>query len=260
MGIGVLIIGDEILSGRRSDKHLAKAIELLGERGMSLDWARYCGDDRPHLIETLRQTFATGDIVFSFGGIGATPDDHTRQASAAALGRELVLHPEAAQEIRAAILARRGVEANATQLMMGEFPQGAELIPNPFNRIPGFTVSGHWFMPGFPEMSWPMMAWVLDTHYAHLHHARAWAEASIAVLDTNESALIDLMRDLESRFGVTIFSLPNFGSEGIPRHIDLGAKGEPEAVSAAMVAMRAALGVRGSPWCELVDLPKHVRQ
>ncbi|MFT3733871.1 MAG: molybdopterin-binding protein [Rhodocyclaceae bacterium] len=255
MGIGVLIIGDEILSGRRSDKHLAKAIELLSARGMALDWARYCGDDRPRLVETLQQSFATGDVVFSFGGIGATPDDHTRQSAAAALGLEIALHPEAASLIRATILERRGVEANALQLAMGEFPAGSAIIPNPFNRIPGFAIREHWFLPGFPQMSWPMMEWVLDTHYAHLHHARPWAEQSIAVLDTNESSLIELMRDLESRFGVTVFSLPNLGGEGVPRHIDLGAKGEPEAVEAAMAAMRAALTTRGAPWCELHALP-----
>lgn len=255
MGIGVLIIGDEILSGRRSDKHLSKAIELLSARGMTLDWARYAGDDRPRLIETLQQSFATGDVVFSFGGIGATPDDHTRQSAAAALGLEIALHPEAASLIRAAILARRGEEATALQLAMGEFPAGSGIIPNPFNQIPGFTIREHWFLPGFPQMSWPMMEWVLDTHYAHLHHARQWAEASIAVLDTNESSLIDLMRDLQDRFGVTVFSLPNLGGEGVPRHIDLGAKGDPAAVDAAMAAMRAALTTRGAPWCELHALP-----
>ncbi|GAB4058633.1 competence/damage-inducible protein A [Uliginosibacterium sediminicola] len=255
MGIGVLIIGDEILSGRRADKHLAKAIELLSARGMALSWARYCGDDRPLLIETLQQSFATGDVVFSFGGIGATPDDHTRQAAAAALGLDIVLHPEAERAIREAIFARRGVEAGPQQLAMGEFPAGSEIIPNPFNQIPGFSIREHWFLPGFPQMSWPMMEAVLDTHYAHLHHLTPWAEASLAVLDTNESALIDLMTDLQERFGVTVFSLPNLGGEGVPRHIDLGAKGEPAAVEAAMAAMREALTARAAPWCELGDLP-----
>lgn len=78
MGTGAIIIGDEILSGRRTDKHFAKVIELLSARGMALDWARYLGDDRGRLTMTLRRSFASGDIVFSFGGIGVTPDDHTR--------------------------------------------------------------------------------------------------------------------------------------------------------------------------------------
>src|SRR5471032_1178517 len=103
MGFGMIIIGDEILSGRRTDKHLPKVIELLSARGLSLDWAEYVGDDRERITPTLKRAFASGDIVFSTGGIGATPDDHTRQCAAAALGVPLELHPEAAELIRARI-------------------------------------------------------------------------------------------------------------------------------------------------------------
>jgi molybdopterin-biosynthesis enzyme MoeA-like protein len=90
---GLIIVGDEILSGKRQDKHLAKVIELLSARGLALAWVRYVGDDRPRITAALREAFASGDIVFSCGGIGATPDDHTRQCAAAALGRPLELHP-----------------------------------------------------------------------------------------------------------------------------------------------------------------------
>ncbi|MBH9738101.1 molybdopterin-binding protein, partial [Burkholderia cepacia] len=69
MAFGVIIIGDEILSGRRSDKHLPKVIELLGARGLALEWAQYVGDDPARITETLRRSFASGDIVFSTGGI-----------------------------------------------------------------------------------------------------------------------------------------------------------------------------------------------
>src|ERR1700731_2240411 len=100
MGFGMVIVGDEILSGRRTDKHLPKVIELLSSRGLSLDWAEYIGDDRERITATLKRSFASGDIVFSTGGIGATPDDHTRQCAAAALGVPLELHPEAAELIR----------------------------------------------------------------------------------------------------------------------------------------------------------------
>eukprot|EP01034_Spumella_vulgaris_P008226 gene8226-10467_t len=99
--IGLIIVGDEILSGKRSDKHLPKVIELLAQRGLSLSWVRLVGDDRDRITATLREAFAGGDVVFSCGGIGATPDDHTRQCAAAALGVDLVLHPEARQLIEA---------------------------------------------------------------------------------------------------------------------------------------------------------------
>jgi len=146
MSIGAIIIGDEILSGKRADKHFPKVIELLALRGMALDWAQVLGDDRVRLTEALRRSFATDDIVFSFGGIGVTPDDHTRQAAAAALGVGIALHPAAEREIR----ARFGDETTPQRLMLGEFPIGSEIIPNPYNRIPGFSVGRHYFFPGFP--------------------------------------------------------------------------------------------------------------
>ena len=91
--IGALIIGDEILTGKRQDRHLAHVIETLAARGLALDYAHYAGDDRERLTSFLRDSFARNDILFSFGGIGATPDDHTRQAAAAALGVPLERHP-----------------------------------------------------------------------------------------------------------------------------------------------------------------------
>src|SRR3954469_9539472 len=94
--IGLVIVGDEILSGKRADKHLPRLIELLSARGLQLGWAEYVGDKPERITETLRRAFAGGDIVFSCGGIGATPDDHTRQCAAKALGVELELHPQAA--------------------------------------------------------------------------------------------------------------------------------------------------------------------
>ena len=81
---GLIIIGDEILSGKRQDKHLPKVIDLLKARGLGLAWARYVGDDRRQITAALKDAFASGDVVFSCGGIGATPDDHTRQCAAAA--------------------------------------------------------------------------------------------------------------------------------------------------------------------------------
>ncbi len=97
---GLIIIGDEILSGKRTDRHLPKVIELLKARGLSLDYAEYVGDSPERITATLKRAFASGDVVFSTGGIGATPDDHTRQCAADALGVALALHPQAAELIR----------------------------------------------------------------------------------------------------------------------------------------------------------------
>lgn len=251
MAIGAYIIGDEIVSGRRQDKHFAKLIELLAARGLQLAWATYIGDERPRLIEALRRSFAADDIVLAFGGIGATPDDHTRQAAAAALGVPLELHLEAEREIRARFAndPKCTEELLQRRFRLGEFPAGARVIPNPFNRIPGFNVADHWFMPGFPEMAWPMTEWVLDTHYRHLHHARQIAREAILVFDAGEGDLLDLMNAISEKYAsATLSSLPSFGGNGVRRHIELGMIGEPRQVTAAMAEIRAELTRRGVEW------------
>ncbi len=110
MAIGLIIIGDEILSGKRLDKHFSQVVAILAARGLQLGWAEFIGDDRARITATLRRTLASDDIVFSCGGIGATPDDHTRQCAAAALGVPLQLHPEAKRLIQERIIemARAG--------------------------------------------------------------------------------------------------------------------------------------------------------
>lgn len=245
MGFGVIIIGDEIIRGKRQDKHLPKAIEILAARGLKLDWAEYLGDSRERITATLRRTFASADVVFSFGGIGATPDDHTRQCAAAALGTELMIHPGAEAELR----ARWGAEATPQRLRMGEFPIGAALIPNPYNRVPGFSYAAHYFVPGFPVMAWPMMEWVLDTHYAHLFNREVEADDSIMVYDAAESTLTPLMERLESEFaGLKVYSLPSMGEHGVRRHIELGARGDPASVAAALASMRVEVVTLGGRW------------
>jgi len=251
MAIGLIIIGDEILSGKRTDKHFGKVVELLSARGLQLGWAEYIGDDRERITATLRRSFATGDIVFSTGGIGATPDDHTRQCAAAALGRPLVLHPEAKAKIleRIADVAREaGTEPqwdtpdNLHRLKMGEFPQGADIIPNPYNKIPGFTVGTHHFVPGFPVMAWPMIEWVLDTHYPQLFNREPRLERSVLVFEGAEAALTPLMDAIEARFPlVKVFSLPSVGDATTRRHIELGVKGEPVQTAAAFEVLVAGL-------------------
>jgi len=255
MAIGLIIIGDEILSGKRADKHFPKVIELLSARGLQLDWAEYIGDQRSRITATLCRTFASGDIVFCCGGIGATPDDHTRQCAAAALGVPLVLHPEAKAKIQERI-TDMAVEAGMTpdlnsaenlqRLKMGEFPQGARIIPNPFNKIPGFSVAHHHFVPGFPVMVGPMIASVLDTEYAHLFGREARLEKSVRVFDAMESYLTPLMEAIEAEFTlVKVFSLPSVGDAETRRHIELGVKGEPAQVEAAFAKMLLGIEALG---------------
>ena len=250
MNIGLIIVGDEILSGKRADKHLAKLIDLLQARGLALAWARYVGDDRPRITAALVDAFASGDLVFSCGGIGATPDDHTRQCAAAALGRELVLQPQAQSfilERMRDVAAEQGMpfEAdrpdNLHRLNMGMFPAGADIIPNPYNKIAGFSVDHVHFVPGFPVMAWPMMEWVLDQRYAHLFGAGRSFERSIIVLGAMEATLTPLMERIEAEFaGVKVFSLPSVDHPQWGRHIELGVKAAVDPVQ-AFAALRQGL-------------------
>ena len=294
---GVVIVGDEILSGKRADKHLPKVIELLTARGLQLAYADYVGDDPARITAVLARAFAaardSGDVVFSCGGIGATPDDHTRQCAAAALGVELGLHPEAERLIRERmqdIAKEQGVayepdrDDNIHRLNMGVFPAGAAIIPNPYNKIPGFSYfaqprtvvqdsegkqgprdwlrqtagaaapsggsgphavgerGGLHFVPGFPVMAWPMIEWVLDTHYGHLHQKSAYTEKSVIVMGSMEAVLTPLMLAIEAGHrGVKVFSLPSVDHPEYGRHIELGVKGAPDAVNAAFPALLAGL-------------------
>jgi molybdopterin-biosynthesis enzyme MoeA-like protein len=242
---GAYVIGDEILVGKRQDKHLSFLIEALARRGLRLSWALYLGDDPARLTEALRRSFAGRDVVFSFGGIGATPDDHTRQCAAAALGVELWLHPEAEKELR----ARFGGEVTPQRLQMVEFPAGSGVIPNPVNRIPGFSLREHHFVPGFPQMAWPMVEWVLDTRYADRFNAQKWAEQSILVFEAGESQLIPAMRAVEAGYpGIKVFSLPSMAQDGSRIHLELGVRGEPAQVGAAMERLRHLVREAGFPY------------
>ena len=248
---GLIIIGDEILSGKRADKHLPQVIELLKVRGLQLDYAEYLGDDPQRITAALQRAFASGDVVFSTGGIGATPDDHTRQCAAQALNLPLVLHPQAKEliEQRMHEMAHEkgkvfdpSAPDSRHRLNMGVFPQGADIIPNPYNKIPGFSCGRVHFVPGFPVMAWPMIEWVLDTCYRDLFKTQAWLEQSVIVYSAMEATLTPLMEQIEREHpGIKVFSLPSVDHPEYGRHVELGVKGTPERVALAYAALLSGL-------------------
>lgn len=220
MEIGLIIVGDEILSGRRSDKHFANVVRLLSERGLRLSWSQVLADDITQLTRAYRNAHESGDIVFSCGGIGGTPDDLTRHAVAQASERALVPHAEGLE-----ILRQRFEDADVTpeRQRMIEFPAGARLIPNPINRIPGFSVDCIHCVPGFPKMATPMIKWVLDNEYAHIE-SKPQLEHAVRISGARESDLIPLMEYiLEQCPKVKVFSLPRLKKK--ERWVDLGVKG-----------------------------------
>jgi molybdopterin-biosynthesis enzyme MoeA-like protein len=234
--MGIVVVGDELLSGKRRDHHLPHVIEVLAARGMQVAWCRYESDDEQRLTASFRQTRGDAVPVLCFGGIGATPDDRTRQAAARAFDAPLVAHPQAVSLIE----QQFGAEAYPVRIRMALLPESCTLIPNPHNRIPGFSMSGHYFFPGFPQMAWPMLDWVLDTHYPQRY--AAIVEQSVRVRGIAESGLCGLMETLaEHHPQASLFSLPRLGPDG---YIELGFRGEAAAVEPAFRELVAELNAR----------------
>jgi len=234
---GVLVVGDEILLGKRRDRHCAHVIETLGKRGLQLAWARFVGDEHRRLVRELKLTRRDEVPVFCFGGIGATPDDRTRQAAAEAFAIPLARNPDAV----AMIEGRFGAEAYPNRILMADLPEHCVLIPNAYNRIPGFSLDDHHFLPGFPVMAWPMLEWVLDHYYPGVQARQR--EMSVKVMDVRESDLLQLMQALSGRHpDASLFSLPHLGDA---MAVEIGFRGEECAVGAAFADLVSCLQDRG---------------
>lgn len=241
----LFVIGDEILLGKRSDRHFARVVASLAQRGFVLESAHFLGDDEERLASMLASARAQGQVVLCCGGIGATPDDVTRQAAARAWGVELARHPEAVAEI----LARFAERAYPNRVLMADFPAGARVIPNPVNRIAGFSMGDQHFVPGFPEMAWPMLDWVLDTYYEQRRPAVAAVDLRLQVGGTAaEGDLLDLMEEcIRLHPGIRLSSLPFRGNAEAPPHIELGVRAEPVLAARAFEYLREQLGLRALP-------------
>ncbi len=236
MKFGIVIVGDEILLGKRKDSHFVFSQQALKQHGLELSWCRIVGDDADELTQTYRETLATGDTVFSFGGIGATPDDRTRQCAASAMDIELVAHPEGLQLMQAKFKAA----LNERRQRLIEFPIGARLIPNPINQVPGFSLRNHHFVPGFPSMAHPMIEWVLLEYYTNHFKAESDIEKRLRVFNTPESELIPMMDQIiEAYPDIKLSSLPNTRRMGI---VELGVRGESKAVIPAVGQLCDLLG------------------
>ena len=247
--LGLIIVGDEILSGKRQDKHLTYMINLLGKRGLELSWVKIIGDDPFILEQTLTDTLQSSNIVFSTGGIGATPDDLTRQAAAVACGQTLTVNQEGLQMLR----SKYDYEITPQRLRLITFPEHCRLIPNPINHVPGFSIEHHHFVPGFPQMAWPMFEWVLDTYYADLKAAKPITLA-VRITNKHESHIIQTMETLMTRYpGLKVYSLPSIAGEH--RSLELGVKGPADTAQRAYADMLDDLKNMQAEWTVVTDKP-----
>ncbi len=198
-----VIIGTEILLGRRKDKHFDFLLQALLERGENLYASFVIGDDAT-LIEEIFALVAKDPkgVMFSFGGIGSTPDDLTRAVAAKVFTHKpLTLHEEAKHRI----LDRFGEEAYPHRIHMAELPEGAELLDNPVNNVPGFSLQNRYFFtPGFPQMAHPMVIQAIDRLLPE--RKKRCTETFTAL--TSENDLIDMMQQLPPT--ITLSSLPAF--------------------------------------------------
>jgi molybdenum cofactor synthesis domain-containing protein len=230
----VLVIGDEILSGRTQDKNIAQIATWLDAQGIRLREVRVVPDVEDEIVAALNAVRARYDYVFTTGGIGPTHDDITVDAVAKALGVGVIIHPEAR-----AILERyyggRGLELTEARLRMARTPDGAELIPNRMSGAPGIRIGNLFVMAGVPHIT----AGMLDALTGQLEGGAPLVAHTIGAWSP-ESEVADLLRQGEKEHpGVVIGSYPFF------RDGKVGANFVIRSTSAADVAACVAMLTAG---------------
>ena len=147
----LLIIGDEILSGRTAEKNLNRLARFLGAHGIALTESRIVGDRHQAIITATRALIEEYDVVFTCGGIGPTHDDITTESLAEALEVAVIRHPEADKILRD-YYAERNLDYNSARQKMANVPKGAELIANPISSAPGYRIGNLYALAGVPAI------------------------------------------------------------------------------------------------------------
>lgn len=239
--LGIIIVGSEILLGKREDKHFARSRAQVHARGYELAWSLLLADSWQDLVAQYRWAFAQDCAFFSFGGLGATPDDLTRAAAAAALDLPLQRHPEAEARIR----ERFGDEAEPIRIRMADLPKGSDIIPNPINQIPGFQLQNGYFFPGFPQMAEPMTAWVLERDFPLCNPA---VQLRLILRDQRESDWVVFMEQFcAAHREIEFSSLPSFLADGHTQ-IEIGLRGEETGLEKAWTSLHQELERRKVRW------------
>ncbi len=241
----LIIIGDEILSGRTRDANLAFLGRRLNELGIRLKEVRVVADDEDAIVAAVNACRAAFDYVFTTGGIGPTHDDITAASIAKAFGQKLIRNPQAV-EILLASYARSGLEVNEARLSMADTPEHASLIENPVSGAPGIHIENVFVFAGVPKIMQAMFDGM--THL--LTGGAPLAERSVAV-DLGEGTIAETLIEVQDRFdGVTIGSYPYYhsGSFGVKLVLRGTDDGQLDAAAADLIAALGALG--GNPYIE----------
>lgn len=216
-----VIIGTELLNGRRNDSHFGHVNSELIRRGWEHKGSFIVSDEPDLLIKTFSMLKEREDSVFfSFGGIGSTPDDYTREIAAQVFREgQMEIHPE----VKTILEERFGEKAYPNRIQMANLPIRSELVPNPVNNVPGFSLDQRcFFLPGFPEMAHPMVTWALERYFPKnvKKHRK-----TVSVL-TSEESLIAFMKVLPK--SIELSSLPAMGKQGPMVTMSLGSYHENE--------------------------------
>ena len=241
----LIIIGDEILSGRTKDANLAFLGRRLNELGIRLKEVRVVADDEDAIIAAVNTCRAAFDYVFTTGGIGPTHDDITAASIAKAFGQKLIRNPQAV-EILLASYARSGFEVNEARLSMANTPEHASLIENPVSGAPGIQIENVFVFAGVPKIMQAMFDGM-----THLLTGGAPLEERSVAVDLGEGTIAETLVEVQDRFdGVTIGSYPYYhsGSFGVKLVLRGTDDSQLDAAAADLIAALGALG--GNPYIE----------
>jgi molybdenum cofactor synthesis domain-containing protein len=201
---GLLIIGDEILSGRTQDRNIAQVALWLNLQGIRLAEVRVVPDVIPRIVAAVNALRAENDYLFTTGGIGPTHDDMTVDAIAEALGVEVVVHPKARAALEAYYESRGGI--TEARLRMARVPEGAELIENKMSGAPGIRHGNIFILAGVPHIATLM----LEALSGQLEGGRPMLSRTVGGM-VAESEVADLLRAVEKAHeGCQIGSYPFF--------------------------------------------------
>jgi molybdenum cofactor synthesis domain-containing protein len=232
----LIVIGDEILSGRTQDKNVAQVALWLNDQGIRLAEVRVVPDDMAAIGEAVNALRVGNDYLFTTGGIGPTHDDITVDAIAAALGVPVVVHPEARRSLED-YYAQRNQELTDARLRMARVPDGAELIPNPTSGAPGIRVGNIFIMAGVPHIT----ASMLQGLSGKLEGGRPIVSVTVGARAA-ESEVADLLRETEAAHqGVSIGSYPFSSPQGYGANFVVRSQDGP---LAERCAQRLAEGLR----------------